>query len=132
MKRRGALLIEAGIAAALVAVAMVAVAQLLAVSAVQERALDQRRVAAQEAANVLETVLVRPWEELTAEQFKELKLSAEAMKRLPDGQMQCDVDLLSEQPPVKKLVAEASWRNQAGERERVRLCAWKFRSEEQP
>lgn len=132
MKRRGGLMLEAAIAAALVAVAMVAVAQLLAVSAMQERALEQRRVATQEAANALESILIRRWADLTSEQFAGMKLPEAALVRLSDGEIHCAVELLDEQPPAKKIVADVSWRNQSGDRERVQLCTWKFKTEDVP
>lgn len=132
MKRRGALLIEATIAVGLVAMAMIAVAQLLAISAQQERRIEQRHVAAQEAANALETALVRTWEDLTSERLSEIALPAAATSRLADGQLRLNVDLLDEQPVAKKLIAEVSWKSPTGERDLVRLCAWKFQLETQP
>jgi hypothetical protein len=132
MKRRGSLLVEVSVAAGLVAIALIAVAQLVIVSAKQERVLDQRQIAAQEAANALERVLGRSWNDVTAERLSELSLGVDDLHRLPDGKLKCEMELLSEQPPTKKITAQVSWRNQAGGRDHVQLSAWKFPVERQP
>src|SRR5688572_24094025 len=114
MRRRGSLLVEVAVAASLVVIALIGVAQLVIVSGRQVRVLDQRRYAAQIAANALERVLARSWNEVTAERLSELSLSADDLHRLPEGQLKWELELSSEQPPTKRINAEISWRNMAG------------------
>ncbi len=126
------MLLEVLIAASLVAVAMIAVAQLLAVAAQQELAIERRRLGAQEAANSLEQTMALTWEDVTQERLQELKLSEESQQRLPDGRLACELESSADPLPSKRIVADVSWRNRSGDRERVRLTAWRFQSEKKP
>lgn len=132
MPRRGSILIEVSIAAGLVAVAMIAVAQLLAVAARQDRALEQRQLAAQEAANSLEQILARPWDELTPEWLQNLSLSSESRRLLPDGRLVCEMETVAEEPSSKRIVATVSWQVNADQRNQLQLTAWRFRSGAKP
>jgi Tfp pilus assembly protein PilV len=132
MRRHGSTLIEVSIAAGLVAVAMIAVAQLIAVAARQDRSIEQRQLAAQEAANSLELVLARPWNEVNSEWLQSLTLSPESQRILPDGKLVCELQTLAEEPAVKKVVATVSWNATAHERKQLKLCTWRFQSERAP
>jgi hypothetical protein len=132
MRRRGGILLEVSIATALAAVVMIAVSQLLAVAAKQERTIDWRRLAAQEAANSLERVLTSPWDDVTPERLKAWSLSTDAAERLPAGTLTWEVELTPETPAAKRITAEVSWSHGAGDRERVRLSAWRFQPEKRP
>lgn len=132
MRRHGSTLIEVSIAAGLVAVAMIAVAQLLAVAARQDRSIEHRQLAAQEAANSLELVLARPWNELNSEWLQSLSLSPQSERLLPDGKLVCELETLAEEPAVKKVVTTVTWKATAHERNQLKLCAWRFQSERTP
>lgn len=132
MSRRGAMLVEAIIAAALVGVAMFGIAQLLAIAVRQELALDQRRLAAQEAANGLEKMGSLSWSEIRAEKPPEVTLSDAARTRLPAGHARCELEISPGPPMGMRILSEVSWRNRAGETESVRLIAWRFSAEPIP
>jgi len=132
MRRHGSTLLEVSIAAGLVAVAMIAVAQLLAVAARQDRSIEQRQLAAQEAANSLELVLARPWNDLNAEWLQGLSLSPQAQRLLPDGQLVCELETPGEEPAVKKVVATVTWKATGHDRHQLKLCAWRFQSGRSP
>ena len=132
MRRHGSVLLEVSVAAGLVAVAMIAVAQLLAVAARQDRSIEQRQLAAQEAANSLEQVLARPWNELNSEWLQSLSLTPQSRRLLPDGQLVCELETLAEEPAVKRVVATVSWKANVHERNQLQLTAWRFQSESTP
>ena len=132
MRRRGSVLLEVSLAAGIVAMAMIAIAQLLAVAAQQERAIEQRRVAAQEAANALEQLLARPWSDLIPERLADVTLSENSIERLPSGQLICALEESTERPSSKRITATVSWQNRGGQEERVRFSAWRFQQEATP
>ena len=132
MRRHGSTLIEVSIAAGLVAVAMIAVAQLIAVAARQDRSIEQRQLAAQEAANSLELVLARPWNDLNSEWLQSLTLTPESQRMLPNGRLVCEFETLAEEPNVKKVVATVTWNATVHERKQLKLFAWRFQSRREP
>ena len=128
-RRRGSLFLEVTMAVTLLAFAFIAVAQLLAVAAKQRRETDWRVMATREAANVLEQIMARPWEEITTEKLAEIELSAEAAARLPEAQLSVAVDESDGTPAEKKVRVEIDWKDLGGLRvEPIRLVAWKHRA----
>ena len=90
VRRLGSMFLEVGIATLVLAAALVAISQVLAVTAQQRRAVDQRRLAIGEAANLLEQVVALPWEDVNADRVAALTLSAHAARLLPDGRVGLD------------------------------------------
>jgi hypothetical protein len=119
--------LEVSVAILVVATAMVAASQLLAVAAKQQRALDRRVLATREAANLMEHVMARPWNELTEERVASLSLSSEAKRRLPGCQATIKVTTDEQALKAKQVVVQIDWLDGAGQRvQGVQLAAWKF------
>ena len=129
-RRRGFTLLEVLAAGALLAVAMTLAVQALGWLAADRRALDRRREAAQEAANIMERLASTPWDDLTPEALDVAKLSPEARKALPGGILKVAV---TTQGALKRLAVEVRWRGQGGPAEApVRLTSWVARRKESP
>jgi Tfp pilus assembly protein PilV len=126
--RRGGMLLEATVAMVILAAAMVAVTQLLATVVRQQQGAARQRVAAQEAANLMERLMARPWHDITTQTAANLALSDWSRQQLPDARLYIDVDELDEQSLVARRVqVEIDWRNQAGQRvQPVRIVAWRY------
>jgi len=134
MKRNvqnGFTLMEMLVAVVVTAALAVIAAQLL-VLAVQQRHVSKRRVAAvTEVANLMERVAALDYRDVTAENVKEIRLSAEALRLLPNAELQIDVTKAQGEVPGKRIAIELSWQNRAGQRGApVRLTAWRYAAAE--
>ena len=128
--RRGFTLLEVMAAGALLAVAMTLAVHALGGMAADRRALDRRREATQEAANLMERLAATPWDDLTTEALAPVALSPEAAGALPDGTLKIAV---SSRGTLKRLAVEIRWRGQGGPPEApVRLTSWVARRKEGP
>lgn len=133
--RRGSLLAETAMSGVLLVIAMGLVAQVVAAVANQRRTWDRRQTAVFEAANLMERVTARPFDELTAEGTKDLTLSDEAKRSLPD--VQADVSIIEPDSAggedSKRVVVRLQWRNRAGDWDApVWLTSWVHRRKEGP
>ncbi len=123
--RRGYTLLEVATAGALLAVAMTMSVQVLGWLAADRRAVDCRREAAQEAANVMERLAATPWDDLTPEALGAATLSPEALKALPGGTLKATVVPVG---ALKRLAVEVRWVAAGGRPESpVRLTSWSAR-----
>jgi hypothetical protein len=119
---------EVAAAAIVLAVMMSVCVQLLRVTAGQRRALEARRAAIQEAANVMERVCARAWEELTPETAGHVQLSEDAERALPGGELHVDFAGTDEEPEGKRITVVLRWPAGPGQPDRsVRLVAWRYR-----
>ena len=126
--RRGSIFVEACVAVAIVAVTFVAIAQLLALVTRQQRAQEQRQVAAREAANLMDHVMAAPWDELTDERLAAWELSPSAVNRLRKGRVHIEMIAQERQPDVKVIRVHVDWLDAGGQRGRgVELVSWKHR-----
>lgn len=124
---RGVLLLEVLAAAALIAVLATLCLQLFGSSLAQRRALRYRQLAMQEAANALERVATRSWEELTPARLPKESLSAEAAKILPQGHLNVEVLPADGPPEGRQLLVSVDWRDGPGQEPLVvRLTAWRY------
>ncbi len=102
--------------------------QMLSAKAAQQRSLDRRQIAAQQAANVMEHLAAVPWDELTPESARQLQLPEQAPRALPNGQLEIEISSPPEEPDAKRVTVEIRWRNGAGKLvSPVRLVTWRFR-----
>ncbi len=125
-RRPGSMFVETAIGIALAAVVMISVAQLVALAAKQRREVAQRQIATQEVANLLEHVVVMPWDDLTEESTSELKLSNDLASQLAEPELAISVSQTDDELPTKKVEVTLSWRDQANRRVApVRLVGWR-------
>ena len=130
-RRRAFTIMELTVSLLVVATALAAAAQLLALAARHGLATERRALAAQEAANLMERIASRPFDEVTTEWVESLTLSEEARRRLPQPQLQIEIAAETEGLPGKRVLVEIQWRDRSGERSApVRLAAWRSRVEE--
>lgn len=128
--RRGSLLAETAMSGVMLIIAMGLVAKVVGAVGVQRRAWDRRQVAVFEAANLMERLTARPFESLTTEGAKDLALSDEAKRTLPEGRVQVEV---TDDDPVggdgsKRVFVQIQWRNRAGDWDApARLTSWVHR-----
>ena len=125
-RRPGTMFVETAIGIALAIVVMLAVAQLVAVVAKQRREVAQRQLATQEVANVMERVMVLPWNELTTESATQFDISRVSADALNDPQLSIAISNVDDSLPTKLIEITLSWRDLANRRvEPVRLVAWR-------
>jgi len=125
------MLLETTVAMVILLVAMIAVAQTVATVAMQRRIAEQRALATQEAANLMERIYSLPWGEATEEKISELQLSETCRQRLPDARLGVVVESTDDPVPGREIRIEIDWRDRAGKRGApIRLTAWKYAKEE--
>lgn len=127
--RRGSMFIETAISLALAIIVMVAIAQLVAIVVRQRHEVNQARVASQATANIMERLIVLPWDELSDEGVRAFAVSDELAASLDEPQLSITVSKLDEPLPAKQIEVALSWRDQANRRvEPTRLVAWRHQA----
>ena len=126
-RRRGYSMIELLVAAGLLATLLTVCVQLTGAASAEQRALRQRQAAMNEAANVLERLSIRPWNELTDKSPGELPLSAAARQSIPEGRLEVHVAQPADQAGAKRISVIIRWPDRNGRPEQtVRLTAWRY------
>lgn len=133
--RRGSLLVESALSAVIIATVIISVAQLLALSARQQRQTQQRQLALETAANLLDQAYALPWDELDTAHVSALQLPNEVERQLPGVTLQASVveapgsattEPLDRQT-VRRLEIRVSWfPTVQSPSETVQLRAWRF------
>ncbi|WP_406701009.1 hypothetical protein V5E97_19675 [Singulisphaera sp. Ch08] len=128
-RRRAFTMVEVAITSLLLVIAMTVTLQVLGWVATERRAVERRQCALSESANLMERLAARPWDELTADALKDVKLSESATRALPGAELSVAVADKTESGGSKLLSLRLRWRNRAGGWEApVRLSAWTYRS----
>ena len=146
LRNRGLIAHEAAIALVLTGAILVSVVQFLAFSAQQSRTRHQRLAATREAANLMEQLMARSWDQLTPASVSGIELSAGCQETLPDAQLEISIADQADAPAspvtatvndtrigggVKQLHITSAWHQASGNREApVHLVAWKYGREE--
>ena len=128
--RRGSLLAEVAMSAAMLMIAMALTVKVLGWVGVERRVWDRRQWAAQEAANLMEQITSRPFGDVTAEIGQELSLSPEARRLLPDAELKVEVGENDQAGGAgsKRVALQLRWHNRSGEWDApVRLVSWIYR-----
>lgn len=127
-KRRAFTMVEVAITSLLLVVAMSVTLQVLGWVAAERRIVDRRQCAIRESANIMERLVARPWEALTAAALEEVRLSEQATRTLPGAELTVAADDKTELGGSKRLSLRLRWRNRAGGWDApVRLNAWTYR-----
>jgi hypothetical protein len=126
-RRRGSLLVEVAMAGVLLTIAMTLTIRVLGTVAAERRASEHRQRALVEVANLMERITAYPFDEVTPEVARRLKLSPPAERSLPDSELA--VDIASSEPgqgrSAKRIAIKLRWRTAGGEwAAPVRLTSW--------
>jgi hypothetical protein len=125
--RRGVTVLETMAALGLVAIAAVGTVQVLALCAAHRHGSEQLLVAQLEAANVQEQLAATPYDRVTAESVREIKLSPEAQAAIPDAELKIDVSPSgSTALPHKRIRVDVVWPAEDESTRSIGLTAWKY------
>jgi Tfp pilus assembly protein PilV len=124
--RRGVTILETMAALGLMAMAAVGTAQVLALCATHRQASEQLLMAQLEAANVQEQIAVMPYDRVTPESVREIKLSPETEAAIPDAELKIDLSQSSSSAlPHKRIRVDVAWPAADSSRS-VGLTSWKY------
>jgi Tfp pilus assembly protein PilE len=107
--RRGLSILELAVAGVLLAALAVVCVKFFAASATQRRALAERRAALCEAANLMERLAARPYDQLTAKQLAQEKPSSPFAAVLPGTKLQIEVADAAGPPTGKRITLRLTW-----------------------
>jgi len=93
----------------------------------QRRAIQRRQLALQDAANLMEEIMVLPWDDAEKERIRNFQLSDQTNDALPSATLEFDIVDEAAQPRAKRVTITISWLNRAGQIAKpVKLTAWKY------
>lgn len=125
--RRGFTIVELLVALVILAAAMALVVRVVATAADQRRETARRRTAVQEAANVLERIVARPWEEIDETQLDDVRLSPHAVEALPGAKLKVKVAEDAGRPAARRVAVTLTWNAHGDEAAAsTQLVGWKF------
>ncbi len=132
-QRRGFSLLEIFVAGTLLAALLSICLQIIKATTEQQRAIEHRQLAVQEAANLMERLCGRPWPQLTPEAVRQVQLREEMRQVLPGAELAIDVVQPAGEPAAKRISVQIRWQDKANRATRpVRLVAWKYRPKSSP
>lgn len=125
--RRGSMLAEMTIAAAMLSVAMVMTVKVLGYAGQHRRSAEQRQRAMLEASNILERLTADPFDEVNPERARGLRIAPASAGSLPGAEL--IVEVKEERPgadrAAKRIAVRLRWKGRSGEWEApVRLTTW--------
>jgi hypothetical protein len=125
--RRGSLLAEVAISSTMLVIIMGMTVKLLGWAALERRTAEGREQAVLEAANVMEQLAARPFDEVTPQLASQCTLPASARAFLTDAELKVEIE--ENQPgadrSVKRIAIQLRWRDRGGELVApVRLTSW--------
>jgi prepilin-type N-terminal cleavage/methylation domain-containing protein len=127
--RRGFTLMELIAAGVLLGVLLLVCAQVWGVTAAQHRGIQNRQTALRAAANLMERLTTRSWDQLTTAGSADLQLSPATLDMLPDARLEVRIDEPAEGESGKRIAVSVRWPDRDGRPEQsVRLVAWKHRA----
>jgi hypothetical protein len=126
-KRRGSLLAEVTMATVMLMIAMSLTVKVLGWVALERRAAERRQRAVLEVANVMERITSYPFEEVTPDLTRRIRLSAAADQALPESDL--IVEVTNSDPgagrSAKRIAIRLRWKDRSGEWDApVRLTSW--------
>jgi hypothetical protein len=128
MKRasRGAFLLEAAVAGALVAVLLTITLRLLGIAAIERRAAEKRAIAIEEVAGAVERARALDWEETTQDRLAKISVSPALPNLLPGAKLSWSLETSADGPPAKIVRAELTWNGPTAGTTPARLSYWVF------
>ena len=126
----GFTLLEVVISGTLLAAVLIVSAQMVWSIARQREAILDRQTALSEAGNVMERLFARPWDDLSDEAVKSVRLSDDFQRALPGGKLSIELTTLPEAPAAKRILVKVSWMHKPDQPDRsVQLVALRYQVE---
>ena len=126
-RRPGLTLSELVIAAAIAVTAMVGIAQLMYQVTRQYRITSCRNLVSQEAANIMENLMSRPWSDIAAEEPPVIELSPACLQAVPEAQLELAIAAEKEQEDVRRITLQIHWQTQnTTPTAPIQLVAWRY------
>jgi len=126
--RRGATLLEAVVAGALLAAGTSIVLTMLVAASRERRALDSHRFAIQQAENLLARLCAQPFDALTPERVEQIRLAAPRHSASSGDQVQVELVSQPGPPESKRIAVIVAWRTASGQPGKsLRLTSWVHR-----
>ena len=130
MDRRNAgfTILELVVTMILLGAVIVTLMPLLGAVAGQRRAAEQRQLATEETANLLERVSAWPYEAISPESTAALHLSESSQRLLRNPTLKIAVVAVDGQPAAKRITVELGWKDRHGRAAApARLTSWVYR-----
>ncbi len=129
-QRRGFGLPEIAVTALILALTIVIVGEGVVWLANSRRSADRKQRAIQEAANLMERISARPWNELTPEFGQSITLDPATSALLSQGKVEVIIAQTTSAPLAKKISVAVQSRDAMGNPQRpVRLVTWVYHRE---
>jgi len=127
--RKGFTIAELVVAIAIGVAAMSCIAQLLYQATRQAQAAARRQVVSLEVANIMEQLMVRSWQEITAANAPEVELSEACRQVLPEARLQLEILPEDDELEARRITVTVSGAMAGGQVDQsVRLTAWRYRT----
>ena len=127
LRRPGLTLSELVIASAIAVTAMIGIAQLMYQVTRQYRVTVCRNLVSQEAANIMEDLMSRPWNEITAEEPPAIELSPACLQAVPDAQLELAIAAEEEQEDSRRITIQIHWQTHSTTPTApTQLVAWRY------
>lgn len=125
--RKGLTLSELVVACAIAVTALMAVVQLTFLASRQYRVIADRNVIAQEAANIMEDLMSRPWSEVAASKPPAVSLSPACREVAPDAQLELLIGPDEQLNAARRISVTIAWQARADQPlTSVHLVAWRY------
>lgn len=130
--RRGMTLAEVAVSSVLLVAVMGVVFQAMVASTDGQRALDRRQAAVQAAVTTMERLAARPWDDLTPQSVRNVRLPDAVDRSLAEATVRVDIDQLPatdlpEAEGPKRITVEVGWTGRLAEPPlKVRLVTLRY------
>ena len=126
-RRPGLTLSELVIASAIAVTAMVGIAQLMYQVTRQYRVTSCHNLVSQEAANIMENLMSRPWSEIAAEEPPVIELSPACLQAVPQAQLELAIAAEEEQKDTRRITVQIHWQTHStASTAPIQLVAWRY------
>lgn len=128
--RAGVTILELIVSAVLFGTTVTVILPTIHLYSFEQRAAVHRRMALEEAANIMDRLTARSFDEISAESVGDVTLDDELRRQLPEPEFSIALTSPSDDAAAKHISLELSWRGRPGKREvPVRLAAWVYQQE---
>lgn len=129
--RRGSMLVEVTVSAALLATLLVIINQTVVQLHRQTKLVDRHLLAQQTLENLLEDAVRTPWSALTTDTLANLELPEIALAKIPQAELSGEVTEELVPVPAKRVTLRLNWQGVSGSPQRpMVLTTWVYKQQE--